>query len=100
MNAIHTRFAIAETGRTRSDRPNPTRSAFDFSENDLPEPPDNFDVWNTFPEEFRDKVTNQFTNGIDHEYDLIRDRVAAEYATARVRQNERTARRNAPRGRR
>lgn len=65
---------------------------FHQAEGDLPEPPDNFDLWNSFPEHFRDKVTNQFTRGITNEYDLMRDRIQAEYATARARQTERQTR--------
>lgn len=73
-------------------RHNP-HSGSDFADFDLPEPPDNFDEWNSLPEDFRERVTNTFTAGIDREYDLIRTRVATEYATARIRQQERDARR-------
>jgi hypothetical protein len=59
---------------------------------ELPDPPDNFDLWNSFPEAFRDRVTNKFTAGIVREYDLIRDRVQGEYAVARARQSDRNAR--------
>ena len=62
------------------------------SEDELPEPPDNFDVWNSFPEEHREKVANQFARGIDREHDLMRVRVAEEYAAARRRQDARTGR--------
>lgn len=59
---------------------------------DLPDPPDNFDTWNSFPEAFRERVANQFTTGTDREYSLTRARVQDEYAVARARQNERDAR--------
>ncbi len=63
---------------------------------DLPDPPDNFDIFNSFPEHFRDKIANQFTSGIEAEYDGIRARVQREYAVARARQKERDERRNRP----
>lgn len=59
---------------------------------ELPDPPDNFDIWNGFPERFRERVANQFIRGTDHEYNLIRDRVQSEYAVARARQKERASR--------
>ncbi len=65
-----------------------------------PDPPDNFDIWNSFPEDFREKIANQFTRGIDNEYVGIRARVQSEYAVARARQKERDERRNRPAPRR
>lgn len=75
-------------------------------EADLPEPPDNFDSWNDLPEDFREKVANQFTCGIEAGQAVIRERVQQEYATARARhaetvemRKEREARRDARRDR-
>jgi hypothetical protein len=54
----------------------------------LPDPPDNFDEFNAFPERFRERVASQFQAGIDHEYELIRDRVQQEITTGRARYAE------------
>ncbi len=70
--------------------------ALEQADANLPDPPDNFDLWNSFDEEFRDRIANQFKRGMDHEFGLIRERVQREYAVARERQAERDAARAQP----
>ncbi len=79
--------------------PNPHRGSnvedfFSDVGDDVPPPPDNFDIFNSFPEHFRDRIANQFTRGIEAEYCGIRARVQNEYAVKRARQKEDAERRN------
>ncbi len=59
------------------------------SEEDLPDPPDNFDDWHgLLTDSERAEYTRRFDAGIANEYELIRVRVQNEYATARARREE------------